>query len=469
MCDIEFKNVSFSFGKHKILDDISFVIKQGEFVSIIGQNGSGKSVLAKHVNGLLLPSEGDVFVDGINTKDESNIYNIRQKIGFMFQEPDNQIVGSTVEEDISFGLSNLGVERNIMRRKIDKILKDLDIYKYKNFDVNKLSGGIKQKLILAGILVMDAKCLILDEPTSMLDPVNRKKIMNEFIFLNKTQNITLILITHHMSEAKLADKIFLLESGKIFRWSHTLIEDHFLTNKKLEIKNNEQQELKNEVIIELKNLSFKYEKKGEYIIKDLNFKIRKKEVLEITGPNGSGKSTFLYLLKGILSPTSGEILLNKKLANKNKLNKKVGLIFQIPDYQFFGDNVLEEVSFGPKNIGFSKEESHQISLNALKVVGIDEKFFNYSPFDLSGGMKKLVSIASVLSMNPEILIFDEPTSCLDSESSERIINLIIDLNYKYNKTIILVHHELDKDDIFFQKEFITSKIEFPQKNTYDRI
>ena len=113
MCDIEFKNVSFSFGKHKILDDISFVIRQGEFVSIIGQNGSGKSVLAKHVNGLLLPSEGDVFVDGINTKDESNIYNIRQKIGFMFQEPDNQIVGSTVEEDISFGLSNLGVERNI--------------------------------------------------------------------------------------------------------------------------------------------------------------------------------------------------------------------------------------------------------------------------------------------------------------------------------------------------------------------
>ncbi len=465
MCDIEFKNVSFSFGKRKILDDISFTIKQGDFVSIVGQNGSGKSVLVKHINGILIPTKGDVFVDGINTKDDSKIYDIRQKVGFMFQDPENQIIAGTVEEDVAFGPSNLGVERKIMRERVDETLKKLRMYEYRKFDVNKLSGGVKQKLVLAGTLVMNARCLVLDEPTSMLDPVNRKNIMDELIKLNKEENITLILLTHHMEEAKLANKFFLLESGKISQGDYKFIEEKFLKTSSINIDFNGEEKSKEEsTIIECKNLSFKYEKNSEYIIKNLNCKIAERDVVEIIGSNGSGKSTFVHLLKGILEPSEGEIFLDGQKSSRRERNRKIGLVFQIPDYQLFEDDVLDEVAFGPKNMGLNKEEAKEKAIEALNIVGIDSKFFHYSPFELSGGMKKLVTIASILSMSPEILIFDEPTAYLDFMASKRLINLIMNLNMKQKKTIIIIHHTSDKNLISFNNRFLDLTLKFPVLN-----
>ena len=461
MCDIEFKNVSFSFGSRKILDNISFKIKQGDFVSILGKNGSGKSVLVQHINGLLLPNSGDVFVDNVNTKCKSRIYDIRQKIGFMFQDPDNQIVAGTVEEDIAFGLSNLGVERTIMRRKVDEILQKLDIYKYRMCDVNKLSGGIKQKLILAGMLVMNAECFVLDEPTSMLDSESCQNIMRDLIKLNKEENKTLILITHHLDEAKLADRIFLLESGKICENKNELIDRYFVANYDFSsIENCEKKVINNDVILETKNLYFRYTKKDPYVIENLNIKIHKGEILEITGKNGSGKSTFVHILKGILEKTSGQIFFCGKNASRKILNKNVGIVFQIPDNQLFEETVLKDVSFGPRNMGLSKEKATQRAIEALNIVGFNEKFFNYSPFMLSGGMKRLVSIASTIAMNPEILIFDEPTACLDFYENEKFLNLIVKLNRKYDKTIIIIHHKNDKEYFSFKSNFVTSTLRF---------
>ena len=207
---VEFKNVTFVYERNKILDNISFCIEKGDFISIIGRNGSGKSMLARHINGLLLPTFGDVLVNGMNTKDKSKIYDIRQKVGFTFQNPDNQIVASTVEEDAAFGLSNLGMPRDLMRKKIDDALESLGISEYKTSDVDTLSGGTKQKLILAGAIAMGAECLVLDEPTSMLDPESCRVVMDELIRLNQL-GITIILLTHHMNEAKLARKIFVLD------------------------------------------------------------------------------------------------------------------------------------------------------------------------------------------------------------------------------------------------------------------
>ena len=461
MCGIEFKNVSFSFSSKKILDDISFKIKQGDFVSIVGKNGSGKSVLVQHINGLLLPTSGDVFVDNINTKCKSRIYDIRQKIGFMFQDPDNQIVAGTVEEDIAFGLSNLGIERAIMRQKVDEILNKLDIYKYRTCDVNKLSGGIKQKLILAGMLVMNAECFVLDEPTSMLDSESCQNIMNDLIKLNKEENKTLILITHHLDEAKLANRIFLLESGKLRENENELVDKYFVTNYDFSsIEDCGKKVINNDVILETKNLYFRYTKKDPYVIENLNTKILKGEILEITGKNGSGKSTFVHILKGILEKTSGQIFFCGKNASRKILNKNVGIVFQIPDNQLFEETVLKDVSFGPRNMGLSKEEATQRAIEALNIVGFNEKFFNYSPFMLSGGMKRLVSIASTIAMNPEILIFDEPTACLDFYENEKFLNLMIKLNRKYYKTIIIINHKNDKEYFSFKSNFVTSTLRF---------
>ena len=240
MCKIEFKNVSFSYNNKKILDNISFVINHGDFVSIIGRNGSGKSVLTRHINGLLLPDSGDIWVDGMNTKDIKHLYNIRQKVGFMFQDPDEQIVAGTAEEDVAFGLSNLGIKREIMREKIDCVLKILDIFEYKSYDVNELSGGTKQKLILAGVLAMGSECLVLDEPTSMMDPESCDIIIEELIKLNKNENMTIILLTHHMNEAQKANKVFLLDSGKIIaQGSSNIINKYFFEQNNFNIINNQ--------------------------------------------------------------------------------------------------------------------------------------------------------------------------------------------------------------------------------------
>lgn len=461
MCDIEFKNVSFSFGNKKILDDISFKIKQGDFVSILGKNGSGKSVLVQHINGLLLPTSGDVFIDNINTKCKSRIYDIRQKIGFMFQDPDNQIVAGTVEEDIAFGLSNLGIESAIMRQKVDEILNKLDIYKYRTCDVNKLSGGVKQKLILAGMLVMNAECFVLDEPTSMLDSESCQNIMKDLIKLNKEENKTLILITHHLDEAKLANRIFLLESGKLYENKNEFVDRYFVTNYDFSsIEDCGKEVINSDVILETKNLYFRYTKRDPYIIENLNIKICKGEILEITGKNGSGKSTFVHILKGILEKTSGQIFFCGKNASRKILNENVGIVFQIPDNQLFEETVLKDVSFGPRNMGLNKEEATQRAIEALNIVGFNEKFFNYSPFMLSGGMKRLVSIASTIAMNPEILIFDEPTACLDFYENEKFLNLMIKLNRKYYKTIIIINHKNDKEYFSFKSNFVTSTLRF---------
>ena len=464
MCKIEFKNVSFLYNNKKILDNISFVINSGDFVSIIGKNGSGKSILTRHINGLLLPSFGDVFVDGMSTKNNKNVYNIRRKVGFMFQDPDEQIVAGTVEEDIAFGLSNLGIKREIMREKIDRVLKKLGIFEYKSCDVNRLSGGTKQKLILAGILAMDSECLILDEPTSMIDPESCDIIINELIKLNKNNNITVILLTHHMNEAQKANKIFLLDSGKIIaQGDKNIITKYFINKNNLNIinfNNNNKINIninkKENICLEFVNISYKYNKTSDFVIKNINLKIFKNEIIGIIGKTGSGKSTFAKIIKGIIKPNSGEILFNNKIINNLDFKNKIGIVFQSPENQLFAETVLKDVSFGPQNLGFSKTESEKKSVEILNFLGFNKNKINNSPFELSGGEKRLVAIAGILAMEPEILVFDEPTAGLDLFAINNFLNLIFKLHKNQNKTIIIISHsyneiKLISDRIFFIK------------------
>ena len=215
---INVKDMTFEYvtidSKFKAIDDLSLEVKQGEFVAIIGHNGSGKSTLSKNLNAILVPTEGDIYIDGMNTKDEAKLWDIRQTAGMVFQNPDNQIVATVVEEDVAFGPENLGIEPAEIRKRVDESLKSVGIYELRDRQPHLLSGGQKQRVAIAGIIAMKPKCVIFDEATAMLDPSGRKEVMSTIKRLNKEENISVIHITHFMEEAVDADRVIVMEKGK---------------------------------------------------------------------------------------------------------------------------------------------------------------------------------------------------------------------------------------------------------------
>ncbi len=202
-------------GKTTAVDKVSLDIKQGDFIAILGHNGSGKSTLAKHMNAILYPTDGTLWVDGMDTAKEENIWNVRQTAGMVFQNPDNQIIGQVVEEDVGFGPENMGVPTKDIWERVEESLKAVGMYKYRKHSPNKLSGGQKQRVSIAGVLAMHPKCIILDEPTAMLDPNGRKDVIRAARALNEVEGVTIILITHYMEEIIHADKVFVMDKGRV--------------------------------------------------------------------------------------------------------------------------------------------------------------------------------------------------------------------------------------------------------------
>lgn len=202
-------------GVNTAVDGVSLDVKQGDFIAILGHNGSGKSTLAKHINAILTPTDGTVVVDGMDTKDEEKIWQIRQTAGMVFQNPDNQIIGQIVEEDVGFGPENMGVPTREIWERVEESLRAVGMYDYRLHSPNKLSGGQKQRVSIAGVLAMHPKCIILDEPTAMLDPNGRKEVIRAARALNDVEGITIILITHYMEEIIHADRVFVMDRGKI--------------------------------------------------------------------------------------------------------------------------------------------------------------------------------------------------------------------------------------------------------------
>lgn len=215
---ISCKNVCFNYEGRSdaALKNVSLNIDKGELVAVLGHNGSGKSTLAKHLNGILTAQSGDVEVAGFNTKDEDNIFNLRSRVGMVFQNPDNQLVATIVEEDVAFALENLGVEPKEIRKRVDEALEAVGMSEFKLSQPHKLSGGQKQRVAIAGVLAMSPDCIVLDEPTAMLDPKGRAQVMDTIIKLNRERGITVVLITHFMEEAALCDRIVVMNDGEVF-------------------------------------------------------------------------------------------------------------------------------------------------------------------------------------------------------------------------------------------------------------
>ena len=209
-------NITFSYtdDQHRAVDGLSLRVKRGEYVAVLGANGCGKSTLAKHFNAILLPQAGTVYVEDMSTADEDKLFDIRQKVGMVFQNPDNQIVATVVEEDVAFALENLGVPPAEMRARVDEAMQMAGIYKYREKGPHKLSGGQKQRVAIAGVIAMEPECIVLDEATAMLDPVGRREVLSTVHRLNRERGITVVLITHHMNEALEADRVIVMNDGE---------------------------------------------------------------------------------------------------------------------------------------------------------------------------------------------------------------------------------------------------------------
>lgn len=491
----------------KILDDLNIEVEPGDFIAILGHNGSGKSTFAKHLNALLLPDEGNIYIDGEDTKSVEELWKIREKCGMVFQNPDNQIVGVTVEEDVGFGPENLGVKTEKIWDRIKDSLTKVDMYKYRKKSPNHLSGGQKQRVAIASSLAMKPKCIVLDEPTAMLDPQGRKEVMDIIKSLNENENITVILITHHMNEAIMAKKVVVIDDGKIAlqgtprdvfsnveqikklkldmpqimelsyelykcgkfdRYDILTIDEFVKEIEKISNSQNDKdmadiadkedtedvEDTRNksiEPILSLRNVSLKYEENTFMEVKaldDISLDIYNDEFIGIIGHTGSGKSSLVQVMNGLIKANGGEITykgenIQDKSFDKKRLHLDVGLVFQYPESQLFEETVLKDVMFGPLNKGMSEEEAKKAAKEALEMLGIGENYYNDSPFELSGGEKRRIAIAGVLAMNPEIIILDEPTAGLDPMSRNNLLNSLKRLQTDKAKTIIIVSHNME--------------------------
>ena len=486
-------------GAYRAIDEINLDIEPGQFIAILGHNGSGKSTLAKHMNAILVPTGGTMWVDGKDTSNEENIWDVRQSAGMVFQNPDNQIIGTVVEEDVGFGPENLGVPTEEIWKRVEESLSAVGMIEYRHHSPNKLSGGQKQRVAIAGVVAMRPKCIVLDEPTAMLDPNGRKEVLRTVEELRKREKVTVILITHYMEEVVGADRVIVMDKGhvvmdgttrEIFSQVETLkkyrldvpqvtllahelkkngyaIPDDILTMDELvsaltncqiagthTILKQEPQSgvlTQGEPLLKVDHINYIYSPGNLYekhALKDVSLDIYEGQFVGIIGHTGSGKSTLIQHLNGLIKSTDGAIYFQGENIygeryNLRQLRNNVGLVFQYPEHQLFEIDVLTDVCFGPKNQGLSGEECKARAIESLRLVGLSEKYYERSPFDLSGGQKRRVAIAGVLAMKPKVLVLDEPTAGLDPKGRDEILDQIAHLQKERNLTVILVSHSME--------------------------
>lgn len=490
--------------KRTALDGVSLDVKRGDFIAILGANGSGKSTLAKHLNVLLLPDEGTVWIDGKDTGNEKYLWQIRTTVGMVFQNPDNQIIGTSVEEDVAFGPENRNMDPVTIQSKVTNSLAAVGLLSKRKTSPYRLSGGQKQRVAVAGVLASDSSCIVLDEPTAMLDPVSRNELMEVICRLHK-EGKTIILITHHTDEAVCADRVILMDKGNIVKEgapSEIFADRELLRSIRMDIppvtelgfalkekgvieespvldkdeligllmkksgsadtasfcadlepalSGNAAAGSSKEIILQARDVEYTYSKgtaNETKVLKGVSFDVHRGECIGLIGTSGAGKTTFLKHLNGLLKAEKGDVLFKgesiyRKGFKLSELRKSVGLVFQSAENQLFCKTVLDDVRFGPLKMGMSEEQALAAARESLRLVDIDEEYFDVSPQDLSGGQKRRVAIAGILAMEPEVLILDEPAAGLDPGMKEEIFSIIDDIRHKRGTSVIIVSHEME--------------------------
>ena len=497
--DIVFKHLSFTYtgNEEKSLKDVSFKVDKGSILLVTGAAGAGKTTLCRCINGLIPhffggKMDGEVIVKGYSTR-KYDIGFFSSFIGFLFQDPSSQLIAPTVLDEVAFGPENLGLTRDEILKKVKYALKMVRLEGCEDRSPHSLSGGEQQACALASIIAMDPQIYVLDEPTSNLDPIGTLNMFRLIRKLVEEERRTTILVEHKLSEAlPIADYMIVLGGGEIklfgkprkildnveglrriglkiphivliadylrkkgisiSRMPITLEEGVAILRKVLEKKSplpainiNEKSYVKRgKSIIKVEDLWHIYMPMNIEAIRSINLEIYENEFIAIIGQNGSGKTTLVKHFNGLLKPTKGKVYVygidtdNAEIAD---LSKRVGYVFQNPDNQLFSKTVREELAFGPKNLGIKKEETDKRIEEVSANLGL-ENYLNKNPMSLSKGERQKVAVASVLTMKPDVLIVDEPTTGQDYKTARDMMEFYKRL-HEEGKTIIVVTHDID--------------------------
>lgn len=532
---IECRGVSFSYdGAVSALDGVDLNIEDGEFFCILGGNGSGKSTFAKHLNALLQPDAGTVRINGMDASDPELVYDIRSTAGMVFQNPDDQLVATLVEDDVAFGPENLGVPSAQIAQRVREALKGVGLVGFERHETHALSGGQKQRVALAGVLAMEPRVLILDEASSMLDPRGRKGLMKACRALHD-RGMTIVMITHFMEEAAEADRVAVFQAGRVAMFGtpgEILTRADELAQLNLDMPEScrlgmalrekgvpvcaqvreadmvaevaqayaerseagtagqpstfqleiadgtvpaDNEDNASEPVIEISHLSHSYslsarerrrwrkrsatagksskqalwgnDPSSPWALRGVSLTVRRGEFLGLAGHTGSGKSTLVQHLNGLIRPQEGSVrALGLDLSNKKDaaaVKAKVGVVFQYPERQLFAETVVQDVAFGPHNLGLPQDEVDRRVESSLSRVGLDlSTVGDKSPFELSGGQQRRVAFAGVLAMEPEVLVLDEPMAGLDPAARRDFLGLI-DRLHREGLAVVMVSHSMD--------------------------
>lgn len=480
------------------LNGINLKIYDGELTIIAGPTGCGKSTLCCTFNGIIphLSSgfmEGDVTVDGLNTR-KHKVFELAQHVGMVFQNPEEQIFSLKVEDEVAFGPENLGLSHEEIVKRVDQAIEWVGLQSIMNALTVAISGGQKQKVSIASNLAMLPKIMVLDEPTTDLDPVSTEQVVSTIFDLKKKLGITFIIVEHDLSEiVEIADRLIILADGKIFLdgtprdvlWDYYeqvkdiglripqhielghLIRETEFGKEERPIKTEESLgllrkyyasrigELKGhplvhkkvastrEIAMSIRNLWYAY-RRNEYVLRGIDLDVHEGEFLAIIGPNGSGKSTLAKIMIGLLKPSKGDVFvygLNTRKADMKSITEYAGFLFQNPDSQLFTSNVWAEMEFGLKIKRIDQQTRAHIIDEIISLLGLD-KYKSRHPFSLSRGERKRLAVASVLLTRPKLVILDEPTTGQDQKNLLELMSLMKRLNEQERATIIMITHDM---------------------------
>ena len=487
---IRVEKLSLSYrGGLAALRSIDLHINPGEDIALIGANGSGKTTLARCLNGLQQAQTGRVLVNGMDTSDPTQLRSIRQLVGMVLQNPDDQLVGTTVADELAFGLENLALASDEISHRVEETLAAFDLEAYRRYPPDRLSGGEKQRVAIAAVVAMRPHYLVLDESTALLDPGERQQVAELLQRLRTAYGIATILITQSPEEAARADRVIVLHAGRVhtdgppaalfadppklralgldlpfasalaahLSLAETHLELDALSDALAALKpqtalppwtpssppSPTPSKLAAEGLTHLYDEHLPTRHRG---IRDITIDVPTGAVLALVGTNGSGKTTLAQHFNALLKPSRGRVLLdNCDIGSQPpaRVCQRVGLAFQFPELQLFAETVAEDVAFGPRNLGFAPERVDCLVARALALVGMPlEEFGPRQPLSLSGGERRRAALAGVLAMDPEVLVLDEPTAGLDPRTTARLCQLFSELSGQ-GRTLVLISHDME--------------------------
>ncbi len=473
MACLEIENLRFTYPSREIptLRGITTRVSSGAFVLLTGPTGCGKSTLLRTLNGLIPHASagvlsGTVHLDGENIATQPLVTTCQQ-VSLLFQNPDDQLFCTLVQDEIAFGLENLGFPPEKIQERITSALRQVGLQGFEAREISSLSGGQKQRVALAAVCAMQPQVLLLDEPTSHLDPKGTREILNIVKQLNNDFGITVVLATHHTREiAPLCDHVWLMDDGKLLvDLPKTEAFQDFTPYRRLGVQVPEATRVPEDArsktptpihkhasdtghsteLLTIRNLCFRYPKTDSNAVHEVSCVGQRGEVIAIMGANGSGKTTLIHLITGLLRPSSGEITIDGQPCSRLKLHElagKVGIVFQNPDLLLQAGTVRDEVAFGPKNLKFST----QLLENRVNKTLTQFDLNNYAaeaPYALSRGQRQRVAVAATFSLHPDLFLLDEPTTGQDAQHLHQLMDELRDEIQQENKTLVFATHDTE--------------------------